>query len=263
MQGGRTPAERIRWVPWGEPREPRPTRRSARRSGRGGGATVAGRDPRPRAGAGARPPGPRRSSRPRPHRGGVAPATSRPHRRGWSARAPARRWGAITRGRGRGHRTCGGGTARRAPGGSRGKWWSTTWSPAWSRWSRATRSSPRSTTDHHNHRPPGRLAVAGVARRRATRGSTDGLFAAQRRLCVGIAGARRSRATPRRASGSAEHPAHERGVVGLGAEAGEHDREALEDGRRGRRRVRRARARRADRRSRVRARAGTSRCGPS
>ena len=75
-QGGRTPAERVRWVPWGEPREPgiaisgsalgrstrlvepggrgRPSHRSRRRADRDRAARVAGRGAGAGPGAGAR-----------------------------------------------------------------------------------------------------------------------------------------------------------------------------------------------------------------
>ena len=133
-QGGRTPAERIRWVPWGEPREPAPHAPIGPVAGPVAVETPPwpGAIPGPAPARVLAPPVPRPSSTGSGQRGAgvgtrrpLGPTGARRVRR-----AAAGRGERSPRGRARGPRTCAGGTAPRTPGGSRGRWWSTTPSPA-------------------------------------------------------------------------------------------------------------------------------------
>ena len=102
--GGRTPAERVRWVPWGDARDDESCDRHPRVAGRGPGpvtrrvsrAHARGRAARRRGRGGGRS---RVAARPPRHRPGSCAACSR---------VGAVRWWP---GRGRGSTTCGGGTA--------------------------------------------------------------------------------------------------------------------------------------------------------
>ena len=131
-QGGRTPAERVRWVPWGEPREP----------GHDLDSGVAGGDPGSRTGARVRAPVPRpscstgpgarcrcrpgarsRPSRPRCGVGRCRPAGDRSRRRPGRGPTTLRWWDRL-------RRAAGARTGRSSSAGS----------PAWSR----SRAAPRS-----------------------------------------------------------------------------------------------------------------------
>ena len=140
--GGRTPAERIRWVPWGEPRD----------VARAGSPTVAGRGARSRArrASSTRRYLPSWSTPPaRPSRCRVA-ASRRPRPRGCAAGCCPTAEGRWRRGADRGPTTCAGGTP--AAGARCGRWWSKAVrkARAWRVWSCSNAAAPRSrpsTTD--------------------------------------------------------------------------------------------------------------------
>ena len=165
--GGRTPAERVRWVPWGEPREPRAA---------GGEVAVRwpGAVPGPAPAAGARPAGAGRAARRRRAPGrGVGPGRGvRARRPGSTAPGCPTAADPSSRGRTRGPTTCAGGTARPAAGARCGRSWSggPVTSPA-TRRSTGSPVSSRSRTAPPPSKPSTTDAIRRWAQARATRSS--------------------------------------------------------------------------------------------